>query len=322
MEIFLAIVILIASFALIIFGGDKFVDSSVGIAKKIKIPTAIIGATLVSIGTTIPELLVTIFSGSNEASGLAVGNAIGSIIFNTCLIGGVLLVCIRLTIQKNVFPAFILLIFSVAITGVMSVNQRIALAESFILLILFIIFAIINFVSAKRTPQVSIQNAEKERPIWFFVLMFVISAAMIGTGAYFMVEKAKFLAHMAGVSDTIIGLTIVSFGTSLPELITMISSLRKKEAGLGLGNIVGSNIINCTLLIGITGLFNASEGLPISKDTLFVSLPVAILTTLILLLPTIIKKKTYKWQGISLISAYALYYVFLILNAFGVIVFA
>ena len=319
MEIFLAIVILIASFALIIFGGDKFVDSSVGIAKKLKVPTPIIGATLVSIGTTIPELLVTIFSGSSDASGLAVGNALGSIIFNSCLIGGMLLVFVCLTIKKNVLPAFILLIFSVLITGIMSINQKIVLAESIILLVLFAIFVSINFISAKKNPEVQIQSTNKEKSVWFYILMFVISATMIGVGAYFMVDKAKFLAHMVNISDTIIGLTIVSFGTSLPELITSISAIRKKEAGLGLGNIIGSNIINCTLLIGITGLFNVSDGLPISKDTLFVSLPVALLATLLLLLPTIIKKKTYKWQGVCLLCVYALYYVFLILSAFNVI---
>jgi len=319
MEIFWAIVILIISFVLIIVGGDKFVDSSVGIAKKIKIPTPIIGATLVSIGTTIPELLVTIFSGSSEASGLAVGNALGSIIFNSCLIGGILLTCIYLTIKKDVLPAFLLLIFSVTLTGVMSINQKLSLIESILLLLIFAIFVVINFVSAKKNPEAEVQVLQKERPTWFYILMFLISATMIGVGAYFMVEKAKFLAQMANISDTIIGLTIVSFGTSLPELITSISALRKKEAGLGLGNIVGSNIINCTLLIGITGLFNASEGLPISKETLFVSLPVALFATLLLLLPTIIKKKTYKWQGVSLLSLYALYYVFLVLDAFNIL---
>ena len=162
MEIFWAIVILIVSFALIIFGGDKFVDSSVGIAKKLKIPTPIIGATLVSIGTTIPELLVTIFSSSSEASGIAVGNALGSIIFNSCLIGGILLIYLRLAIKNDVLPAFILLIFSVAITGVMSINGNISLAESIILLILFLIFVAINFISAKKNPEVQVQSQKQE----------------------------------------------------------------------------------------------------------------------------------------------------------------
>ena len=320
MEVFLAIVILIASFALVIYGGNLFVDSSVGIAKKLKIPTPIIGATLVSIGTTIPELLVTIFSSSSDASGLAVGNALGSIIFNTCLIGGILLLCVLITIKSSVLPGFILLIFSVVLTGIMVINKNISLMESIVLLCLFIIFVAMNFISAKKQSNEAVNTLEKDKPIGIFILLFLISATMIGVGAYFMVEKAKFLAQMANISDTIIGLTIVSFGTSLPELITSISAIRKKEPGLGLGNIVGSNIINCTLLIGITGLFNASSGLPVSKDTALISLPLAILTTLIMLLPTIIKKKTFKWQGILLLSLYIAYYVYLFLSAFGIIV--
>ena len=319
MEVFLAIVVLVLSFFLIIVGGDKFVDSSVGIAKKLKIPTAIIGATLVSIGTTIPELLVTIFSGSSDASGLAVGNALGSIIFNSCLVGGVLLVCLVLSIKKSVLPGFILLIFSVVMLAVMGLNQKISFVESIILLVLFAIFVAINFISAKKNPEITIQSKEKEKNVWFCLLMFLISAAMIGFGAYFMVEKAKYLAGLMNISETIIGLTIISFGTSLPELITSISAIRKKEPGLGLGNIVGSNIINCTLLIGVTGLYNFNNGLPLAKDTLFVTIPVAILVTLILLLPTILKKKTSKWQGITLISFYVLYYIYLFLDAFNVI---
>lgn len=320
MDIFLAIVILIASFALIIYGGDKFVDASVGIAKKLKIPTPIIGATLVSIGTTIPELLVTIFSSTSEASGLAVGNAIGSMLFNGCLIGGILLVCLVLHINNSVFSSFILLIFSGLFTFFIGLNKNISLAESIILLVIFAVFILLNYLSAKKSPETSqIQKEEKEYSIWIYLLLFVISAFMVGTGAYFMVEKAKFLAHLAGISDIVIGLTIVSFGTSLPELITTISAIRKKEPGLGLGNIVGANIINCTLLIGLTGVINAGTGLPISNSTLFVSLPVVIVSTLILLLPTMIKKRTYKAQGIALISLYALYYVYLVLEAVGVI---
>lgn len=320
MEIFLAVLILITSFVLIIIGGNKFVDSSVAIAKKLKIPVAIIGATLVAIGTTTPELLVTIFSASSEASGLAVGNALGSIIFNTCVIGGVLLVCTVLTIKKDIFWSYSILFFAILATTIMGVDKIISLSETILLLIVFAGFIVINYFSAKKMPEtVNVQNVEKEKPIWILLLIFIASAATIGAGAYFMVEKAKFLAKLANISDTIIGLTIVSFGTSLPELITSITAIKKKEAGLGLGNIIGSNIINCTLLIGITGIFNSKTGLTISSETLFITLPVAIFATILMLLPTIIKKRTYKWQGICLMTLYTAYYIYLFSSAFNII---
>ncbi len=319
MDIFLAVVILIVSFALIIWGGDLFVNASVAIAKKLKVPTPIIGATLVSIGTTIPEILVTIFSITNQASNVAVGNAVGSVIFNGCVIGGILLATTILIIKGGWHFDYLLLILALVATFVFGICGKISVIASCFLLAVFVTFITINIVNAVKTknsePPEFDANSNKHS-VWFHLLIFVIAAAMVGVGAYFMVEKAKFLAKLAGLSELFIGLTIVAFGTSLPELITTINSIRKKEPGLGLGNIIGANIINSTLLVGLTGAL--SGGLLIDSETMYVTLPVAIVSALVLLLPPIIKKKTFKWQGFALLGIYALYYVFLILNAVGV----
>ena len=323
MDIFSAIIILIGSLLLLIWGGDKFVDASIAISKKLKIPPAIVGATITSIGTTLPELLVTIFASSGESSGLAVGNALGSIAFNGAVIGGILLIFSTIRLKDTGKTSSILLIFSLFLTFAMCLDKNVAIWECCILIIMFVIFMVLNYKTAKQATDDVQYNIEKiNKSIGTYLVQFLISSSAIAVGAYFLVDKAKFLAGMAGLSETLIGLTIVSIGTSLPELITTINSIRKKQSGLGLGNIIGSNIINCTLLMSLSGIISSGgNGLMVDNQTLFVTLPIATIICLILLLPTLIKKKSKKWQGITLICLYLAYYTFLILNGTGVIYF-
>ena len=315
MNIILAILIFITSLALIIFGGNKLVDSAVAIAKRFKISTAVIGATIVSIGTTIPELLVSIFSVSSGASNLAVGNAFGSIIFNTCVIGGLLLCFCKIIIKQGWNYEYLLLMGILIIIFMLSLGGNLGIASSILLLFVFVAFMLLNFFKAKKKRE---QDAQIKYPksIWFYVLFFIIGAVCVGGGSYFMVESAKYLARLAGMSETFIGLTIVSFGTSLPELVTTINAIRKKESGLGLGNIVGANVLNSTLFVGLTGVL--SGGLAISLETLYITIPVAIASVIIMLLPTLMYHKSFKWQGIMLFVLYIIYYIYLILNALGV----
>lgn len=322
MEIFLAIVFLIGSFLLIIWGGDRFVDASIALSKKLRIPPAIIGATITSIGTTLPELLVTLFAAGSSSSGLAVGNALGSMAFNGAVIGGILLIFCIISLKDTGKSSSIMLLLSVFLTLVMSIDKKIAIWECIILIVIFSCFMLLNYLKAK---QVSENNAKKQttetKPTYKYILQFLLSAAAIGFGAHFMVDKAKFLASLIGMSETIIGLTIVSIGSSLPELITTINAIRKKEAGLGLGNIIGANIINCTLLMSLSGLMSGDAGLMVDMQTLFITLPVTLAITLLLLVPTIIYNKTHKWQGFSLLGLYLIYYTYLILNGLGVLAF-
>lgn len=319
MNIVLAILIFIASLGLIIFGGNKLVDSAVAVAKKFKISTAIIGATIVSIGTTIPELLVSIFSVSSNASNLAVGNALGSVIFNSCIIGGILLCFARMFI-KGFNYEYLLLIGTLIVTFILSLNGRLGIWASILLLIIFVAFLTMNIIKAVKQKSQDDDNQviDTSKSIWFYILFFLIGAICVGGGSYFLVESAKYLARLAGMSEIFIGLTIVAFGTSLPELVTSISAIKKNEAGLSFGNIVGANVLNSSLLVGLTGVL--AGGLAITAETLYITIPVAIASVLIMLVPTLIYHKTFKWQGITLLSLYILYYIYLILNAFGVLV--
>lgn len=309
MSILISIFVIIISFALIIWGGDKFVDCSISLAKKAKIPTAVIGATVTSIGTTLPELLVTIFSSSSDASGLAVGNALGSAIFNTCIIGGLLLIFLKLSTKHQIKTTLILYLFSCLMVSVMCINGVLSTLECILLIAIFLVFVIINFKNSKNINQ-SENKDDNNTSLKIIILMFVISALAIGTGAYFSVKSATDLAKAIGLSDTLIGLTIVCAGTSLPELITTITAIRKKEFGLGIGNIVGSNIINCSLLLGITGIMNG--GISVSKQTLFIAIPFTLLSAITLSLSLIFKIKSTKWQGFLLFSIYILYYFLLV----------
>ena len=317
MNIVWATLILIVSGAFIIFGGGKLVDSSVAIAKKLRIPTPIVGATIVSLCTTIPELLVSVFSVSSGASDIAIGNAFGSIIFNTCVIGGILLCFVLLNLKKGWNYEYILLICTLILIFILSLNGNFGLISSIVLLVIFVAFMILNYIKAKKEHEESTQG-QYEKSIWFYIFLFLLAATALGVGSYFMVESAKYLASMAGLSEIFIGLTIVSIGTSLPELITTIMAIRKKEAGLGLGNIVGANVFNATLFIGLTGVL--AGGLGVSFETLYVTIPFAIISAIIMLVPVLIHKRTFKWQGITLLVMYSLYYAFLILSALGVFV--
>lgn len=321
MEIILAILIMIGAFLLLIWGGDKFVDASIALAKKLKIPMAIIGATITSIGTTLPELLVTIFASTSDSSGLAVGNGLGSIIFNTAIIGGILLIFMTVSLKDCGKTSALILVFTLALLVVMSLNKVVGIWECVILLVIFVMFIILNYLQAKKEAEKIPFNVENiTKPTYMYIFQFLISAAAIAVGAFLMVEKAKFLAGKAGMSELLIGLVIVSIGTSLPELITTINAIRKKEAGLGLGNIIGSCIINGTLLIACAGIISGgTAGLGVDLETLFITMPLALLITAILLIPTIFKGKTYKWQGISLICIYLVYYLYLIFSGLGII---
>ncbi|MBE7074751.1 MAG: sodium:calcium antiporter [Clostridiales bacterium] len=318
MDIFLAILILIGSFILILIGGNKLVDSAVAIAHKFNIPTAVIGATLVSIGTTIPEILVTIFSVSSEAGDIAIGNSLGTVIFNACMLGGILFCFSKIKLRKGWHIDYVILITSATLLFLLSFDKRLSIGASLAMLLIFVLFIIINFLEARKHPVQSDDQPPKHS-VWIYLLMFVLSAAAVGAGAYFLVQKATYLAELAGLSDIFIGLTIIAFGTSMPELITTINAIRKKKPRLVIGNLVGANILNLTLIIGLVGILTGGTT-AISNATLYVTMPFAIIATLVMLLPPIIKNRSYKWQGFVLLALFVIYYTYLILNAIGILV--
>lgn len=364
----ISIIVFILALILVIYGGDMFVDSSIVIAKRFKIPTIIIGATIVSIATTLPELIVSTISAIQGSYDLAVGNAVGSIICNTALIGGLSMAIIPSAIkEKTSKTKYLLLIFASFLLLVCgfgaNTSFNISWIESLIFLILFVFYMLVNVYDAmcqmtgKRgltaiirkkqkeneklenltvlesvdTNKIGLDNpdtteiiieqkdnkveakAEEKFPkLYITLLFFIMGAGMIALGAFALVESAKYICSAIGISEALIGLTIVAVGTSLPELITTITSIRKKNSELGYGNIIGANIINLSLLMGTSGLVSGANGLPISFWTYAVSIPLVCVISLLFVLPLMLKNKSYRWQGIVLLIIYTIYLAFLI----------
>lgn len=318
MEIFLSILYLVIGLVLLIFGGDWFVKSSIQIAKRTKIPQAIVGATIVSIATTLPELLVTILSSTQGSFGLAVGNSIGSVIVNTGLIAGLALTFMKIKKDSKFMSLkFVVLIGAAILLFALAANGTVSWVEGIFLILVSIGFFVLNIVDAKMSfGQFGPEEEEtKDMKTWQIVLFFILGAAGIAGGAELLVLGGEKLARLAGMSETFIGLTIIGIGTSLPELVTTITSIRKKAGSIGLGNIVGANVLNIGLLIGLSSCISGANGLGVDAVTLWISIPVAIAMCALMAIPLMIKKESFRYQGIVLICSYALYLTFLILNA-------
>ena len=318
MEIFLSVLYLIIGLVLLIFGGDWFVKSSIQIARRTKIPQAIVGATIVSIATTLPELLVTILSSTKGSFGLAVGNSIGSVIINTGLVAGLALCFLKIKQDsKYMSLKFVVLILSGVFLLAVSINQNVSWIEGMFLILIAVGFFALNIYDAKKSFGQFGPEEDEAKPMktWQIVVFFILGTAGIAGGAELLVLGGENLARLAGMSETFIGLTIIGIGTSLPELVTTISSIRRKAGSIGIGNIVGANVLNIGLLVGLAGCISGSEGLSVDMLTMAISIPVAIVLCLLIAIPLMAKKESFRWQGITLISIYVVYLTFLILNA-------
>ena len=327
MNVFLNVIFLLVGLFLVVKGGDYFVTSAVSLAKKTKIPEVIIGATIVSLATTLPELIVSVVASANGQFDMAVGNGVGTMISNIAFICGVSIFFIPMKVKKSSNVKYFILLFCALFVIISSLNNSLDLYESIILLVVFAFFMTVNVIEAikemKKYPQEKdedfIESKQQVMPWKKIIPLFLIGALAIAFGAMTLVDTASNLAKIIGVSDEIVGLTVVALGTSLPELTTAIISV-KKQSDIGYGNIIGANIINNTLLLGLSGAIAGKKGLPITKESLFINIPILFVVTLIFILPLIFKSKTYKWQGLTLLILYSAYIVYLILTALGVVV--
>lgn len=318
---FVALLLLAFGLFCIIKGGDLFVDSSIWIAKITGIPSIIIGATIVSIGTTLPECLVSIIAvveglqasdplAMAELNSMAVANSLGSIICNTSLILAIVL-CVRPPkAESKSFSVFASYLIGVSMLLVIfSLNGKIDLYEAILLLVLFVGFIVLNVFDAKKELAivtdleiVEKNEAEKESKAKM-IIFFILGAAGIALGARLLVDSGTVFATKIGISSQVIGITIIAIGTSLPEFVTSITSLKKKDSSIGIGNIVGANIINATMIMGSIGVISGGAMMldNITKNlTIFVVLGISI----VLCVPAMIKKKTFKWQGYVMLAIY------------------
>lgn len=287
-------------------GGDQFVDSAAKIAESSGIPRFVIGATLVSICTTVPELTVSTLASFRGATELAVGNAVGSVACNTGLILGIsaLLAPSVFNIREAKTKGAVLICLGI-LTGCFSADGVINSGEALGLFALLFAFLAMNLqsasVSEKDTSDSDIVINKLQTFLWF-----LIGAGAVVLGAKLMVDHGTKLAAMLGISESIIGLTLVALGTSLPELMTTLAAIRKGHGMLSVGNIIGANIINLSLVVPASTV--ASGGALIVEPAVFVrDLPFAVILMGIALLPPMFHGKFFRLQGACLLICYFIY---------------
>ena len=314
-----AAVIFVVGLGLTIKGGDWFVDSASWFAEATGIPKFVVGATVVSFATTLPELLVSVRAAMNGSAQLAIGNAVGSVTANTTLIMGVSLVAMAGVVSRKSFSLKGgLFLASVVGLTLLSLSGLLPTWSAFVLWAIFLVFMISNVIEGKKGAETDEIDSYEKKEIPAKILWFVVGTAAIVFGAEFLVSSGKTIASGIGISETIIGFTVIALGTSLPELVTTLTAIRKKEASLSVGNIIGANIIDTTLILPLCAVINGTA-LPVEKINLVFDFPVCIAACAVAVVPTIIMGKFKKWQGFALLAIYVSYMVFLVLNETGVV---
>ena len=253
MEMLLDVVVLIVGFVLLIKGADWFVDGSASVAKRLRVPTLIIGMTIVAMGTSAPECAVSIAASLKGNNSMDISNVSGSNIFNLLVVCGVCALFKTLPIKKSTlkmeFPLSILAGILLVVLGYL--GMIIGHMDGAILLAVFAAFLVWMVLSAKKARDAAEEEEIKTMPVWKCAVCIVVGIAAIVIGGDFVVDSASGIAAAFGLSQTLIGLTIVAFGTSLPELVTSIVAARKGEVDMALGNVIGSNIFNVLFVLGI-----------------------------------------------------------------------
>ena len=313
-----AAVVFVVGLVLTIKGGDWFVDSASWFAEATGIPKFVVGATVVSFATTLPELLVSVRAAMNGSAQLAIGNAIGSVTANTTLIMGVSLVAMAGAVGRKSFSLKGgLFLASVVGLTLLSLSGTLPTWSAFVLWAIFAVFMVSNVIEGKKGAESDEIDSYEKKEIPSKIFAFVIGTASIVFGAEFLVSSGKTIASGIGISETIIGFTVIALGTSLPELVTTLTAIRKKESSLSVGNIIGANIIDTTLILPLCAVINGTA-LPVERINLVFDFPVCIAACVVAVVPTIIMGKFKKWQGVALLAIYVSYMVLLVLNETGV----
>lgn len=311
----------------LIKGGDWFVDGATGIAKRFHVPDLLIGATVVSIGTTLPEVMVSSTSAVQGISSIAYGNAIGSIICNASLILAITVAIAPSVVDRSslVLPVIFFFTSAVFYAGIAYTSGNFTRVSGILLLLICAVYMFILIKKAVSESKLSVTSASepedngKEKKLIVEIVLLVIGAALIAVGAKLLVDNGTIIAKEMGVPETVIALTFVALGTSLPELVTAIVSLVKGHGALSLGNIIGANIFNLVLVSGMAITLNPFS-IPAEKQiagmnaSLIVDVPMMFIVMILATIPTLLTGKLKRYQGILLLALYAGYCVFQFIN--------
>lgn len=306
---------------LLIKGGDWFVDGATGLARRFRIPELLIGATIVSIGTTLPEVMVSATSALEGHGEIAYGNAIGSVICNTALIAALTITlkpgpAESRTLRLPVFFFFAAAILYAGVAYTAGYFSRIAGVVLFAMFLLYIAVTVGQMKKSARPAEVTegAEEAGEETPLLRALGLLILGAALIALGARLLVDNGTLIAQAMGVPESVIALTFVALGTSLPELVTAITSLIKGHGALSLGNVIGANLFNLVLVSGVSVMLSPFS---IPQNAVFLGrnasltleLPVMFAVMLLLTVPPLTRGKLTRMQGVILLTIYAVFCV-------------
>ena len=307
MNVFVIVLIFIIGVICVVKGGDLFVDAASWIARAFGIPTFIIGATIVSIATTLPEMIVSAMASFEGKNDMAVGNAVGSVTANTGLILAVAMLFMQVVCKrKEYMRQCILLAASAIVLWLSCYTGSVSIWGSIALIAIFIISMVGNVRNAKKDMSSDKKESVDKKKFASHVIKFLAGAALIVIGSQFLINSGSAIAELLGVPERIIAVTLVAVGTSLPELVTTLTAIAKKESNLSIGNIIGANIIDIALILPICSAVSGQR-LPVSAQSIAIDIPVCIGIILLAIIPMLIREKASKVQGIVMLAAYAVY---------------
>ena len=318
MNIWMTVLLFLVGLVLIVKGGDWFLDGAVWIAESTGVPRFIIGATIVSLATTLPELTVSVTGVLQGEVDLAVGNAVGSVTANLGLILGISVLCLPSAVSKKQFNLkAVLMVVGAALLLVLCQGGVLPFLPSLALFAVFAVYLWNNIVDARSGMAESraehpARRTTSHRQMVMKLGMFVIGIAAIVVGSRLLIDYGSELALLLGVPASIIGVTMVAIGTSLPELVTTLTAIAKKEASMSVGNIIGANVIDLTLILPVCSAVSGGK-LTIGVQTTALDLPACLTLCCIAVIPPLLKGKFYRWQGVLMLALYAAYVVMLVM---------
>lgn len=310
----LNVLFILVGIVLVLWGADRLTDGAVAVAEKMKMPQIVIGLTIVAMGTSMPEFCVSLVSALKGTTDLAVGNIVGSNIFNTLLIVGVSAWVAPMTILKSTVRKDIpFALFASLVLLIMCLDGNISRLDAGILFVLFLVFMYVTLKGAKTKDDdttaktESIEDNKKPMATWLSIVWIIVGLACLIGGSNLFVEGATKVAEHIGVSEAVIGLTIVAGGTSLPELATSVVSARKGNSGIAIGNVLGSNVFNILAILGVTGVITPMH----LQGITMLDLSMMVFSTLLVWLFSFTKYKIARWEGIVLTIVFIGYMVVL-----------
>lgn len=300
----LNILFIVIGIVLVLWGADRLTDGAVAVAEKMKMPQIVIGLTIVAMGTSMPEFCVSLISALKGTSDLAVGNIVGSNIFNTLLIVGVSALVAPMSIMKTTVRKDIpFALVASALLLIMCLDEDISRIDAAILFVMFLIFMYITLRGAKAQGTDVEEKEKKPMATWLSVVWILVGLACLIGGSNLFVDGATAVATKLGVSEAVIGLTIVAGGTSLPELATSVVSARKGNSGIAIGNVLGSNVFNILAILGLTGVISPMT----LKGITMTDLSMMFISIILIWLFSFTKYKIERWEGAILTAVFVGY---------------